>query len=336
MSRADLLVDIAGHGLYPSTRRFAEGPLRLRCLGRAVGRTRQGVAPRSSPESAADAGALPVTDVQRKDLREHTRAAEARRDAAATVHRRDRLRPRPPCHRDAASSGEPPPRRSTTNPRPCGSTSPSTCSSRPSTRRRAESVLEEQGILLPGEQRSWSRASTPGHPHVEERGSRQDPLRVRSEGHRRSRLRAATCSPTGSAFTPRSGSVCGARHGGAAPRGLRPGAGRPARAPARPARRGPAPLREDLASGGWSGSPRPGGSRRSWPRPSTSAWETFSVPDVVPISAWSRAYRPHRARSAAPRGRTRHRSATRGLPDVSQNRCPGPRDPAERTGSDIQ
>ena len=40
------------------------------------------------------------------------------------------------------------------------------------------------------------------------------------------------------------------------------------------------------------------------------AWDTFAVPDVVPISAWSRSYRPHR--------RDRRRLASHSLPPAPQ------------------
>jgi hypothetical protein len=45
------------------------------------------------------------------------------------------------------------------------------------------------------------------------------------------------------------------------------------------------------------------------------AWDTFAVPDVVPLSAWSRSYRPHR--------RDRRRLAAHPLPAP---RAPAPRE----------
>ena len=83
MSRSDLLVAIAGYGLYPSTHRFADAPLGHDDWAELLGQLDQGLL-LAFAESAADTGMLPVTAAQRHELRDHAAEAERRRDAAAS------------------------------------------------------------------------------------------------------------------------------------------------------------------------------------------------------------------------------------------------------------
>ncbi len=291
MSRSDLLVAIAGHGLYPSTHRFADAPLGEDDWVELLGHLDEGLL-LAFAESAADTGMLPVTPAHRHDLRDHAAEAERRRDAAARCI--DEIVSALVLRliesfviRGAATS---------------------TFDYEPSALRlydsvhilvapehedTAVSILEEQGVLHPAEHRSWSRRRR-AVTHTSRHGV---PVRIHS------------------AFAPKGiGGPVAVRDLFAsrvrfAPRGVSLAALGPEErllAACVQARVDPPghllaqrdvvqlTLCEDLSLR------RVESLAAAWRLEAVlaeavnMAWATFSVPDVVPISAWSRAYQPHR------------------------------------------
>jgi Uncharacterised nucleotidyltransferase len=291
VSRADLLVAIAGYGLYPSTRQFADAPLDFDDWTDLLAQLDRGLLLRFA-ESAADAGALPVTETQRKDLRAHTKGAEGRRDAAGecideVVSALDRQSIESCIIRGAATSAfdyEPSALRLYESVHVLVP---------PEHEEAAESLLEEQGILLPGEQRSWSRRRRLVS-HTSRNGV---PVRIHS-----------SFAPKGIGGTVPVRDLF-ANRVRFTPRRVRLGAlGSEERllAACVQARLDPPghllaqrdvvqlTLNEELSLR------RVESLASAWRLEAVLAeavniaWTTFSVPDVVPISAWSRAYRPHR------------------------------------------
>ncbi len=300
---SDLLVAIAGFGLYPSTLQFADAALEPQDWAELLGVLDRGLL-LAFAESAADAGRLPVTEAQRKDLRRHTAEAERRRDAAglcideivATLDHRSIescvIRGAATC----AFDYEPPALRLYEAVHVLVL---------PEHEDAAETILEEQGILRPEERRPWSRRRRLVT-HTSRNGV---PVRIHS------------------AFAPKGiGGPVAVRDLFASrvrftPRGVRLAAlGSEERllAACVQARVDPPghllaqrdvvqlTLREDLSLR------RVESLASAWRLEAVLAdavniaWDTFSVPDVVPISAWSRAYRP--------RGRDRRRLESHALP----------------------
>jgi hypothetical protein len=287
----DLLVAIAGFGLYPSTRRFTEAPLESEEWAELLGVLDQGLL-LAFAQSASDVGLFPVTEAQRRDLRDHAEQAERRRDDAGQcideiVSTLDQRSIESCVIRGAATSAfdyEPSSLRLYEAVHILVS---------PEHEDAAESMLEEQGILLPGEHRSRARRRRL-LTHMSRNGV---PVRIHS-----------TFAPKGIGgpvsvrdlfasrvrFTPRSVRLAAL---GSEERLL---------AACVQARVDPPghllaqrdvvqlTLREDLSLR------RVESLASAWRLEAVLAeavniaWDTFSVPDVVPISAWSVAYQPHR------------------------------------------
>jgi hypothetical protein len=291
VSRSDLLVAIAGYGLYPSTRLFAESPLDCDDWAELLALLDQGLL-LAFAESAADEGKLPVTETQRRDLRAHAEAAEARRDAAALcideiVSALDQHAIESCIIRGASTAAfdyEPAALRLYESVHVLVA---------PEHEDASESILEGQGILRPGESRSWSRRRRLVT-HTSKNGV---PVRIHS---------SFAPKGIGGAVSVRDLFASRVRF---TPRRVRLGAlGSEERllAACVQARVDPPghllaqrdvvqlTLREDLSLR------RVESLASAWrleavlAQAVNMAWDTFSVPDVVPISAWSRAYRPHR------------------------------------------
>ena len=81
MTPAELLVGIAGHGLYPSTHPIAEHPVGLESWRPLMDSLSRGLLLGLALQ-AADSGAFPVTREQRDDLSESFALAQDRRSAA--------------------------------------------------------------------------------------------------------------------------------------------------------------------------------------------------------------------------------------------------------------
>lgn len=305
MTPAELLAAIAGNGLYPTARRLVERPLGSESWHELLGSLRRGLLFGVALQ-AADSGALSISKEQRIDLTEDLGLAEERRSAAdrcldEAVAELDRHGIETCVLHGAASAA--------LDYNDSGIRLYDTLHLlvSPTEREEAVTALVERGILRADDAQRGSRRRT-AFAFLSEEGVRVMVYTSLAPRHFGATVEAGVLFPSRITLTPRSvtlSALAGEERLIAACVHARLNQFRKDLLAQRDVVQ--LVLRENLSvrkverlAASWRLEAVLAESVRR-------AWETFRVPDVVPISAWSRSYQPY--------GRDRRRLAAHPLPN---------------------